>query len=94
MTTCLQPRNAVSLSNSRWAKAVPPRPNYRTNGSLLESRPGPLLPIAEIFEKLRRVELLNDTLRTAPDHSRPATCVVDADIDTEDQPERDPQQGH
>jgi hypothetical protein len=24
----------------------------------------------------------------------PATCVVDADIDAEDQPERDPQQGH
>lgn len=47
-----------------------------------------------VFEKLRRVELLNGSWKTAPNHSRPATCVVDADIDAEDQPERDPQNGH
>jgi hypothetical protein len=47
-----------------------------------------------IFEKLHRVELVNDSWRTAPNHSRPATCVVEADIDAEDQPERDPQKGH
>jgi hypothetical protein len=47
-----------------------------------------------VFEKLRRVELLNDSWKTAPNHSRPATCVVDADIDADDQPERDPQKGH
>jgi hypothetical protein len=47
-----------------------------------------------VFEKLRRVELLNDSWKTAPNHSRPATCVVEADIDAEDQPERDPQKGH
>jgi hypothetical protein len=46
-----------------------------------------------VFEKLRRVELLNDSWKTAPNHSRPATCIVDADIDAEDQPERDPQKG-
>jgi hypothetical protein len=44
-----------------------------------------------IFEKLRRVKLLNDSWRTAPNHSRPATCVIEADIDAEDQPARDPQ---
>jgi hypothetical protein len=33
-------------------------------------------------------------LEDRPDHSRPATCVVEADIDAEDQPERDPQKGH
>jgi hypothetical protein len=43
-----------------------------------------------VFEKLRRVELLNGSWKTAPNHSRPATCVVDADIDADDQPERDP----
>ena len=32
-------------------------------------------------------------LETAPNHSRPATCVVEADIDAEDQPDRDPQKG-
>ena len=46
------------------------------------------------LEKLRKVELLQDPWRTAPNHSRPATCVVNADIDAEDQPERDPQNGH
>ncbi len=47
-----------------------------------------------VFEKLRRVELWNDSWKTAPNHSRPASCVVEADIDAEDQPERDPQKGH
>ena len=47
-----------------------------------------------VFEKLRRVELLNGSWKTAPNHSRPATCVVDADIDAGDQVEGDPQNGH
>jgi hypothetical protein len=42
-----------------------------------------------VFEKLRAVELLEGAWKTAPNHSRPTTCVVDADIDAEDQP--DPQ---
>ena len=44
-------------------------------------------------EKLSRVELLEDAWRTAPNHSRPASCVIDPDIDAEDYPERDPQKG-
>jgi len=32
-------------------------------------------------------------LENCTEHSRPATCVVEADIDAEDQPERDPQKG-
>jgi hypothetical protein len=44
-------------------------------------------------EKLRRVELLEGSWKTAPNHSRPATCVVEADIDAEDQPEQAPQKG-
>jgi hypothetical protein len=47
-----------------------------------------------VFEKLRKVELVDSSWKTAPNHSRPATCVVEADIDAEDQPERDPQKGH
>ena len=47
-----------------------------------------------VFEKLQRVQLLRETWKTAPNHSRPASCVVDADIDVEDQPERAPQNGH
>jgi hypothetical protein len=46
-----------------------------------------------VLEKLWAVELLEDSWKTAPNHSRPATCVVEADIDAEDQPERDPQKG-
>jgi len=45
-------------------------------------------------EKLSQVKLLEDTWRTAPNHSRPASCVIDADIEAEDHPERDPQKGH
>lgn len=46
-----------------------------------------------VLEKLRSVELTEGSWQTAPNHSRPATCVVEADIDAEDQPERSPQQG-
>src|SRR5215475_13757756 len=45
------------------------------------------------LEKLRRVELLEGSWRTAPNHSRPASCVIDADIDAEDQPEQTPHNG-
>lgn len=45
------------------------------------------------LEKLSQVGLLEDAWHTAPNHSRPASCVVDADIDAEDQAERDPQNG-
>jgi hypothetical protein len=38
------------------------------------------------LEKFRQVKLLQDSWRTAPNHSRPASCVIDADIDAEDQP--------
>jgi len=47
-----------------------------------------------VLEKLRTVELLEDGWHTAPNHSRPATCVITPDIDAEDYPERDPQNGH
>jgi hypothetical protein len=46
------------------------------------------------LEKLRKVDLVNGSWRTAPNHSRPAHCIIEADIDAEDQPERDPQKGH
>ena len=46
------------------------------------------------LEKLSHVKLLEDAWRTAPNHSRPASCVVDADIDAEDQPAAlNPQKG-
>ena len=45
------------------------------------------------LEKLQKVELQQDSWRTAPNHSRPATCVVEADIDAEDLPEHTPQKG-
>ena len=46
------------------------------------------------LDKLSRVELLDELWQTAPNHSRPASCIVEADVDAEDYPERDPQQGH
>lgn len=47
-----------------------------------------------VLEKLSRVKLLEDAWRTAPNHSRPGSCVMEADIDSDDHPERDPQKGH
>src|ERR671919_119727 len=44
-------------------------------------------------EKLSRVKLLDDAWGTAPNHSRPASCVVEADIDAEGHPGGDPQNG-
>lgn len=45
------------------------------------------------LEKLSQVRLLEEAWRSAPNHSRPASCVINADIDAEDQPKRDPQKG-
>lgn len=45
------------------------------------------------LEKLNGVERLTGPWRTAPNHSRPASCVIDADIDAEDYREREPQRG-
>lgn len=48
-----------------------------------------------VLEKFSRVQLGEDAWHTASNHSRPASCVVDADIDAEDQPGAlAPQQGH
>jgi hypothetical protein len=46
------------------------------------------------LDKLSGIQLLDGRRRTAPNHSRPTSCIVDADVDAEDYPERDPQQGH
>lgn len=48
-----------------------------------------------VLEKFSQVKLLEGGWHTAPDHSRPASCVIDADIDAEDQPDAAvPQKGH
>src|ERR1700752_407512 len=46
------------------------------------------------LEKLSRVKTVEGAWRTAPNYSQPTSCVIDADIGAEDQPERDPQKGH
>src|SRR5215471_16395464 len=46
------------------------------------------------LEKLSRVKLLQDAWHTAPNHSRPGSCVSKPDMDVEDYPEPDPQKGH
>lgn len=47
-----------------------------------------------VLEKLGAVQLLDDSWHTASSHSRPASCVVVADVDAEDYPGGDPQKGH
>jgi hypothetical protein len=44
-------------------------------------------------EELSEVRLLEGVWRTAPNHLRPQTCIAEADVDSEDQPDRDPQKG-
>jgi hypothetical protein len=43
--------------------------------------------------KLDGVELLEGPWHTAPNQSRPASCIAIADVDAEDYPDRQPQQG-
>jgi hypothetical protein len=45
------------------------------------------------LDELSAVSLLEEPWHTAANHGRPASCIVDPDIDTEDYPERDPQKG-
>ena len=45
------------------------------------------------LEKFSRVKVKEDAWHTAPNHSRPTSCVVEADIDTDAQPGDDPQNG-
>jgi hypothetical protein len=45
------------------------------------------------LEKFSRIELVDGVWHTAPNHSRPQTCVTDVDVDAEDYPERNPQNG-
>jgi hypothetical protein len=45
------------------------------------------------FEKLRNVKLGEDPWRTAPNHSRPASCILEPDVDAEDHSGHDPQNG-
>ena len=45
------------------------------------------------LDQLSRLELLDSAWRTAPNHSRPAACIVTTDVDADDYPEREPQKG-
>ena len=47
-----------------------------------------------VLAKLGKVRLLGDVWRTAPNHSRPGSCVTKPDMDVQDYPELDPQNGH
>lgn len=43
--------------------------------------------------ELTGVELMEGPWQTAPNHSRPSSCIAEADVDAEDYPDRKPQQG-
>ena len=47
-----------------------------------------------VLEKLGAVLLRVNEWHTASNHSRPASCVVEADVDAEEYPLGDPQKGH
>lgn len=69
---------------------------YRYSGeseSGLQPAASPANSRCVALEKLSKVRLLEGAWRTAPNHSRPASCVIDAGIDAEDQAEREAQKG-
>ena len=43
--------------------------------------------------KLLNLSLWKDVWRTAPNHTRPQTCIAQVDVDAKDYPEGDPQNG-
>jgi hypothetical protein len=45
------------------------------------------------LDELSAVEVLNGAWQTASNHSRPASCIVEADVDADDHPGGDPQNG-
>jgi hypothetical protein len=51
----------------------------------LESAGSPANWRCTALEKFSQVKLRKDVWRPPPNHSRPASCVIDADIDAEDQ---------
>lgn len=70
---------------------------YRYGGeseSGLEAAGSPANWRCTVLDKFSRVRLREDAWRTAPNYSRRASCVIDADIDAEDQPAAAPQKGH
>jgi len=42
------------------------------------------------LDKLSALKLLDGRWQTAPNHSRPASCITDPDVDAEDYPDRNP----
>jgi hypothetical protein len=44
-------------------------------------------------EKFSGIELMEGAWHTAPNHSRPQTCITEVDVDAEDYPDRNPQTG-
>jgi hypothetical protein len=45
------------------------------------------------LDELSQVRWLRGPWHNAPNHSRSGHCIVDVDIDADDHPERDPQNG-
>jgi hypothetical protein len=45
------------------------------------------------LEKLSAVELLDEAWHSAPNHSQPQTCIERVEVDAEDYPPREPQNG-
>lgn len=65
------------------------------SGSGLETVGSPANWRCIALEKLRAVALVeNGAWCTAPNHSHPQTCVREVDVDAEDYPGCDPQNGH
>ena len=67
--------------------------NSAESSTLLEPSGSPANWRCMIVEKFSRVELVDAIWHTAPNHSRPQTCISEADVDAEDYPDGIPHSG-
>jgi hypothetical protein len=63
------------------------------SSTVLESSGSPANWRCMKLEKFSRIELLEGVWHTAPNHSRPQTCIADVDVGAEDYPDGNPQNG-
>jgi hypothetical protein len=82
-----------------WGATTPARHAFSVISTVATARPGleasgsPANWRCMKLEKFSRIELLEGVWHTAPNHSRPQTCITDVDLDAEDYPDRNPQSG-
>jgi hypothetical protein len=100
-------RPLVAVYDGCWRLLCPHKLGWNRGGQLrvlsyqyggesvsgLESQNSPANWRCLALDKLSAVELLDDVWHSAPNHSQPQTCIEHVEVDAEDYPPREPQNG-